>query len=457
MLPKPINRTTTLLYKSGRRRKIDVSVKRRYFPHHTTGELVPIVCQPDDSRVFGGYKFEVLNHDLLLAFGPGEKRLPFLRISDPKTSATWALWIKSFGNSNNYIEPLLIDRTENGVIWKLDDSAELRLEILGHIIRKVIVLNRRPFWNSITFIIARGGASLIDGLAIGRSERLLMAFRKNAQLFDNPLFWFSRPLLWDSRNSCAPLSSPNIMEPEYTIKPVRKGVWELRIDMDADWLDNAKYPVCIDPTIVLQPDPAEGKDNWLYEQTPNQNHGTVAYKCIGEDTHSTSGRAILEFDLSSIMGMSIISADLQLYWSGVHSDPNFEFAAYRILNDWEEMTSSWNYRKTGVLWTNAGGDIDSTQYGTTSGMTGATYSHQDIKALVQMWANGTANNGLMIKQTTVNSAVYWCHLYFSDSSTPSYRPKLTIEYEEGGIFIPAKLGALAGKGIINPLATGIII
>ncbi|MCD6437311.1 MAG: hypothetical protein J7L56_03470, partial [Halomonas sp.] len=50
----------------------------------------------------------------------------------------------------------------------------------------------------------------------------------------------------------------------------------------------------------------------------------------------------------------------------------------------------------------------------------------------------------------LNGGVYWSSDYTDD---PNGHPKLTIDYTEGGIFIPAKVGAIAGKRTLTPLAS----
>ncbi|RKZ25568.1 hypothetical protein DRQ26_05700 [bacterium] len=345
----------------------------------------------------------------------------------------------------------------------------------------MIVLNKRPSWNSITFIIARGGASLIDGLAIGRSERLLMAFRKNAQLFDNPLFWFSKPSAWDSVDYIKnPDAVTNTTEPKYTITPIRAGVWELRIDMDADWLDNAKYPVYIDPTIVLQPDATEGYDAILSTHSAHLANNWGGYKFMFLSYYPSYSpccyfRPIILFNGIPSSG-TIISAILSLYIaSDYYEEGNAPGTIHRVLRQWGEGDKQGTEADDGECagywymkpnyWTSygadsIGNDIAASVDPNISLASGYNkWKDIDVSASLQNIIDSGNNYGWLLKRTNDNSYTYTQESFVSSDNTdydPIYRPKLTIEYEEGGIFIPAKLGALAGKGIINPLATGII-
>ena len=447
----PINRTSSMIEQSGRRKKLEISVKRRFYPDHNTGLLVPIDCEPQDTRIYSGYKFEVVKHDLHLAFAPSSKRLPFLRITDPKSEGSWALWFMGFGDNitpSNPIAPRLVDKGNNFVRWRLDNNSSLKLDIMGHMIRKLIILDERPSWNVLKFRIARGGASLIDGMVVGQPEQRLMAFRKGRKLgIDNPLFWFTEPNAWDSNTN-----NPNYTKPKYTLTPISTGLWELTIEIDSDWLDSAEYPVHIDPTIVLQPDATEGLDARMLAVYPDSNYGTdiaVSTYIYGANIQ----RTVIQFDLSSIPpGSTINSAELYLTLFNGYGIYPHQVRAGRTLGNWDEMQVTWNDRLTGVAWTNPGGDYE----GTYADEGSETYGDTSLEtaSLVQLWIDGTyPNYGYHLRDDDdVHRGVY----YSSDYSTASARPRLTINYTEGsgGIFIPAKLGALAGKNILNPLATG---
>ena len=286
-----------------------------------------------------------------------------------------------------------------------------------------------------------------------------MAFRKGGKLgIDNPLFWFTEPNAWDSNTN-----NPNYTKPKYTLTPISTGLWELTIEIDSDWLDSAKYPVYIDPTIVLQPDATEGLDARMLAVVPNSNQGTFKWIAAYHNGSNVQNTVIL-FDVSSIpAGSTINSAVLYLtvvsdYSVPYDRDPHRVLAG-KVINNWQESEVTWNNRLTGVVWTNPGGDYS----GLYADEGGATYGDTSLEtaSLVQEWVNGTSSNlGYHLRDDIDwraegyedSGGVY----YSSDYSTASARPRLTINYTEGsgGIFIPAKLGALAGKNILNPLASG---
>ena len=480
MIGNPLNRTSSIIEQSGRRKKLEISVKRRFYPDHNTGLLVPIDCEPQDARIYSGYKFEVVKHDLHLAFAPSSKRLPFLRITDPKSEGSWALWFMGFGDNitpSNPIAPMLVDKGNNFVRWRLDNNSSLKLDIMGHMIRKLIILDERPSWNVLKFRIARGGASLIDGMAVGQPERRLMAFRKGGKLgIDNPLFWFTEPNAYDSSG----VLNPDYTKPKYTLTPIFTGVWELTIELDTDWLDSAKYPVHIDPTIVLQPDPTEGYDNYFADVSAGTNHGATIFLaftyCRGSVVYN-SAQTLIKFDLSSIpIGSTINTATLTFHRYGGYYQPtanNIPVYILRLLKDWKEGSgphhtqtgeSDETYYDKPSMWNNYCANGLNSDYIDDGD---APYIWTDIPSILELQLPKTiqgiisSGNNYGFKISTINAdgydtgtyATYYLP-YSSDHSSVYERPSLTIDYTEASRGMPAKLGALAGKNILNPLATG---
>jgi len=330
---KPINRTTTLIYKKGRRVKVEKYIKRIYYPDHNNPKVLkPIITEPKDAKIYyTGYKHEIIDHDLLIGFSPKYNDLPFLRFTDPKTENTWALWIKGFGKNipKTGIRPKSIGKLKYGMHYEIDPNVELKFEILGHMIRKIIVVHKRPEWNEITFIISRFGGHLITGKTFGKSEPLL-AFRKNDI---KPLFKFLRPTVYDSSE---PLK---YHKPMLFLNNIRTGVWELKIKLSGKWLDEAKYPIYIDPTLELQPDADEGYDTFI----ANDGSSDYLLNCgvfIGLQLRADNSRGevkniLIKFDLSDIpQNSTIISSILSLYMYSNHGD--ITIRKYRILRDWGE-------------------------------------------------------------------------------------------------------------------------
>jgi len=348
---KPINRTTTLISKKGKRVKVEKHVKRIYYPDHNNPKVLkPIITEPKDAKVYyTGYKHEIIDHDLLIGFSPKYNDLPFLRFTDPKTENTWALWIKGFGKNvpKTGIRPKSIGKLKHGMHYEIDPNVELKFEVLGHMIRKVIIVHKRPEWNEITFVISRFGGHLITGKTFGKSEPLL-AFRKNDI---KPLFKFLRPYVKDSSGNG--VEPPKVHVPMMILNNIRTGVWELKIKLSEKWLDEAKYPIYIDPTLELQPDATEGKCARLIKLYPNNNYGNDDYYTAYNKDGNNIQNGVNQFDLSDIpAGSTINSATYYLYQkSSYYSSYPHRVLVAKTTTNWQESTVTWN-----SPWTNAGGD-----------------------------------------------------------------------------------------------------
>ena len=451
---QPISRTAAIIERSGRRKKVEISVKRRFIRDWNTLEWTEIQRTPEDAEVYYGYRFEIINHDLHLAFAPSDKRLPFLRITDPVSGGVWVLWFVGWDDftPTNPIMPKLVDRGEGYVEWRLDETTRFRVEILGHLIRKLIIVERRPVWNRLRFRLGRANALLVDGAGVGVPQKRLLAFRKSASWQDNPIFWFTEPRAWDSR-----ADMPATVEPDYILTPITDALWDMEIALDPDWLDNAQYPVYIDPTIVLQPDAAEGYDTFINAASPDSNYGLEVHLF----TRSPNLRhTLIKFTgLNSIpAGSTINSSQLSLYreYNQFGRDATFRFN--RIVPNWVEMEATWNNYNSGNSWTtpgsnSVGNDIlppDDPDIFIAGSLGTNVWIDFDLTASTQAIINGDNNNGWKISIIDDNTI----RQYFDSSDYSLYHPKLTVDYTEGGgIFIPAKIGAIAGKGTLAPLAS----
>jgi hypothetical protein len=56
----------------------------------------------------------------------------------------------------------------------------------------------------------------------------------------------------------------------------------------------------------------------------------------------------------------------------------------------------------------------------------------DVTALVQAWANGAANHGLLLLPETTNGG----KLFATDDPNPALRPRLVVTYTGGGLSVP---------------------
>lgn len=191
-------------------------------------------------------------------------------------------------------------------------------------------------------------------------------------------------------------------------------------------------------------------DNRLLSFSPNTNDNQ---EFIG--TYTTSGneqRTLIQFDYSSLSGMTVLSATLRLYgasFSGSSAATSMDL--YRVTQDWSETSSCWSKWSTGNNWANPGGDAVGTTgsqltnpFGHWSGpttTTGAWYSI-DATSLVSQTVGGTfANQGMLLTGVDGGQLSFISregHSFHSLGSTNV--PELVVEV----VPEPASLLALAG-------------
>jgi len=469
-----LNATARLVKTRGRTKTVEVSVKRRFFRDHNSGVWKPINTLPADGKSFyPEHRFEITDHELFIGFAPRSSGAPLILITDPKSGAKWALWLKGFGEktSKSDLKPKTIGKLSCGVVWEIDESSELRFLVYGHKIRKLLILKKRPDWNKVTFAV-----NCVNGILAEAPEnerhRILLAKRKGES---NPIFWFAKPTAWDSR--CArnlnPDCIPETIRLEHKLTNTSSGEWELTITLNPDDLDNAVYPVFVDPTIVLQLDSSEGIDASMRSQQTAWNLGACADAWLGSwDNGTAFGRHLFKFDLSKVTG-SITNAILELTATGGGNNQK-QITPYRLLTSWGEGTqcignattgeSSWAYREYPTSWNEGGANGQNTDRiwpsedgPTTVGVINSGDKVQiDVTNTIEAIRTAADNYGFLLvgweegePDFDGNYDWYNANPYaFSDHATESYRPKLTIEYtESGGIFIPAKLNIVGGKAI----------
>jgi len=159
--------------------------------------------------------------------------------------------------------------------------------------------------------------------------------------------------------------------------------------------------------------------------------------------------------LNGIEASAVNFATLQLYYNS----STLIVEARRALTDWEESEATWNQPKNGSSWATPGGQegVDYTSSGVELPDTGTSQEiiTIDVTPDVSQWlVNGQPNYGWFF--VYISGAGYkTAQIQTSDQTyQPDLRhPKLTVDYTEGGIFIPAKIGAIAGKGTLTPLAS----
>ena len=198
-----------------------------------------------------------------------------------------------------------------------------------------------------------------------------------------------------------------------TLEEKENGRYLYTLTPSAEWLDaeTTVYPVKIDPSASISGSNQKDKD---VTDTGKPYTNAYQYLRVGRDTDGHKYRAYIQFTLpSNLTGSYVTAATLNTYqtYSGTSSPT---FAVHRVNGSW---TSA------GITWSNQP-SFSSGSYASqaVSGVKNYTWN---MRTMVQEWANGTANNGLVIKATDETPKRY---KRFASSDSASNKPSLSITY-----------------------------
>jgi len=324
-----------------------------------------------------------------------------MMIVDPSTEASWGLSLPDF-------DPEFIGVEDNVISWKLADGIEFRLVVLGHLIHKEIVFTKKP------------------------------SRRK---------FKFARPKI---------LLSDEVIKLTPSISSSQYSSFNIEIIVPESILNDAKYPVILDPTVILQPGPSEGKDAYikggLYQDL---NFGTEQTVQIGKANNRTVYTLmqfkILESDGGSVpSGATINSAELEM-WLWSHYGGTNSIGPYRMLREWSETLCTWiraiyppgNWQIAGA---NGENDREQTSLDTWTDVDSGdlnSWVSFHLTNTIQAIVNVSTDYGFKFHGNPTITSQLWASDYIND---PSKRPILTIEYSEAGGFAN-KINFIGGKTI----------
>jgi hypothetical protein len=175
---------------------------------------------------------------------------------------------------------------------------------------------------------------------------------------------------------------------------------------------------------MIQPDPADGLDNYLDDSTPTLNYGTITYTWA-QSEGGTVKRPILQFDISSLEG-EVIDARIWMYCNG-GSIGSATIGVHRVTQAWTESGSNWNTYDGTNNWATAGGDYISTAEDTDSFVIPLGWRSWDITSMVTGWMAGDYENNGMIFVPQGTS--YGKFFHSSDYVTnPALRPYIQVTY-----------------------------
>ena len=167
------------------------------------------------------------------------------------------------------------------------------------------------------------------------------------------------------------------------------------------------------------------EDTWIYLATPTTNYGSADPLELSGDPGNYKRQALFKWDLSSLAGQTVISAQIVLSTrAAVDWDDDLPLQFTQVDETWSEMAVTWNIQPATstvvsdtITVVPAYNDpyVDRTWTLNAAGI-----------AMLQNWVDGGANYG--VKLAPVNPAVasHLHHAHSREATDPGQRPRLVV-------------------------------
>ena len=181
--------------------------------------------------------------------------------------------------NNNKSKKFKLDKHEKYISFQnVLEDIDFKYELVSTKLKESIILkNKNNVPKSLEFIIDTNLDLSLDHNKIKAKDQ------------DNIIFIIDTPYMWDSTNNY----NYNI---NYDL--VKKDKYFLKLNLNQDWLDQAKFPVVIDPTII---DNTGGvNDTYIDSGNVNSNYNNNDALKVGVDSNKKIFRSFIKFLLPTI-------------------------------------------------------------------------------------------------------------------------------------------------------------
>ncbi|MEV5847796.1 DNRLRE domain-containing protein [Streptomyces sp. NPDC051985] len=331
--------------------------------------------------------------------------------------------------------------------YDLGDDQTLSVTALAQGFSENIVLDSAPDSTPVYRIPLN-----LDGLklSIADSGHLLLKDSDGKLVAEAPA-----PMMWDSSKDDASGESAHRARVATKVETADDGSQTLVLTPDADYFtQDLTYPVTVDPTSTL----AVTTDTWV--QTPDYTDSQVSSAELKSGTYDSGtdvARSYLKFDVSAFKGKHITDTNLALYsyYSSTCSTSGSGTVVRRVTGSWDSSSVTWSTKPAG---TTTGQAINTAAKGYSSSCPAGTMNF-DIDDIVQAWADGTANYGLMIRGTDETDSTTWRRFRSANyaSGDNSVEPHLTVTYNSypqvpsSQAIAPSQVNAYNGKRYVTSL------
>ncbi|MGW0950021.1 DNRLRE domain-containing protein [Streptomyces sp. NPDC002623] len=328
--------------------------------------------------------------------------------------------------------------------YDLGAGQTLSVTALAQGFSESITLTRRPEDESASYRIPLN----LHGLKLSQADsgHLLLKNTDGGLVAEAPA-----PMMWDASKDPASGESAHQERVATKIETASDGTQTLVLTPDKDFLATATYPVTVDPTTTL----AVTTDTWL--QTPDYPDSQVSSQELKSGTYDSGSdlaRSYLKFDVSKFAGKHITDTNFALYnyYASTCSTSGSGTTVRRITSSWASTSVTWATRPSS---TGTGAVVNLVPHGYDSSCP-AAWSNWDIDAIVQAWADGSPNYGVMVYGTSETDSTTWRRFRSANYTTAGYAPKLTVTYNSyattaSAAVSPSVVSAYSGTRYVSSL------
>ena len=263
------------------------------------------------------------------------------------------------------------------------------------------------------------------------------------------------PMMWDSSTDRASGESRYQARVDTKVETAEDGSQTLVLTPDADYFkQDLTYPVTVDPTSTL----AVTTDTWVATNYTDSQVSSTELKSGTYDAGTTKARSYLKFDVSKFKGKHITDTNLALYsyYSSTCATSGAGTQVRRITSTWSSSDITWSEQPST---TTTGAITNKAALGYSSSDCPGGTMNFDIDAIVQAWADGSANHGLRIASADETDSLTWRRFRSANyvSGDGSTEPHLTVTYNSypstpSSLAIsPSQVNAYNGKRYVTSL------
>ena len=402
----------------------------------------------DDEDDFSGYINKA--NDVKIKFSNGNSSGKFFKYEKDGCKLTWGLnkadlnskfSVVSQESSQSEENEYALHNVKSSVKYSsVMENVDISYEISGSDIKENIIVNDKLSSYSFTFDIKakKLDLDLCDdgGIAITKED-------------GTPFAYIPAPFMYDSNNEYS-------TDVSFSLEEYKDDRYYLTVTADEEWMnkEDREFPVVIDPPIEKNSSAVSG--TFISSAFPNANYGTWDNLLVGNHESFQNVRAYFKLTLPELEKSDVVvDAKFSIY-QGSSVPTSFtagKMYAYRVNEDWDPATLTWNSRPYFQITIS-----DYTDFNAATGR-----KEVNITGMVREWYSGVPNYGLVLKADNEDvslGSVSFAKLV-SSSYTSTMLPYLMVSYRSNkgleGYWGYHTVGAsAAGTAYINDFSGNLV-